>query len=573
MSSILTDYNCDFNTFSKKNNKKKRYFKIPLAFFDSNTEISKISNGAKVLYSLLRDFTNLSLKNKICDNNGNVYIFFTREKAENYLGYSNSTVNKFFKELKKFDLIHEIRQGFKKANKIYVKEFYFDNNNKLTTQFINTKDNSRVVNLLYKKHIKVNYSLFIDTEIKNKLTNDAKILYALLLYKEQLSVKKKFTDNNGHVCINFTRKEAQEYLNCSKDKICKLFRELTDNNLIAEVRQRLTLPNIIYLSDFNRNLESKEVVYKQETSTDYYSKIKVKKDNDCYNENLKNSFKEQIGYNFFELLSHELEDFNIKIVDKIIDVMCNTINTKKKYFKINNKDIHFYDVILKILEIKSFHISKIVNNYIANAHNIVYPDAYILSMLYNIAVETRYNKEYLVGYKQHKFEIADLKANFAINEINKYRYSKDINILINSLLKDIDFREYLESYEKKEIIYNAHNNIINLNKKLIDFNDTINKPNDIDDMVSNLIEKVVFKKEKYNFDTLNLAKNLCSLDGYSNFIALHKNDEKISYLKRSLEILALAHGIKVNDIDKDLEIIKYLSDTGKYLLNNNLYNL
>lgn len=112
-----------------------------------------------------------------------------------------------------------------------------------------------------------------------------------------------------------------------------------------------------------------------------------------------------------EYLNCSLEDFNIKIVDKIIYVMCNTINTKKKYFKINNKNIHFYNVILKMFEIKSFHISKIVNNYIANVKNIVYPEAYILSMLYNIAVETRYGKEYLIGYKQHKVEIEDYLCN------------------------------------------------------------------------------------------------------------------------------------------------------------------
>lgn len=80
-----------------------------------------MSNSARILYALLLERTGLSAQNHYFDRNGNAYIFFSREEAGKLLGLSERTVCKLFKELSFLNLIDDVPQGNKRANKIYVK--------------------------------------------------------------------------------------------------------------------------------------------------------------------------------------------------------------------------------------------------------------------------------------------------------------------------------------------------------------------------------------------------------------------------------------------------------------------
>ena len=109
------------NFVTCKNEYSYRYMAIPTELFE-NPQYKNLSALAKLLYSALLQRTSLSLQNHWTDNQGRAYVFFSREKAAEFLHCGEKTATKTFKELRDVDLIEEYRQhGLKAANKIYVK--------------------------------------------------------------------------------------------------------------------------------------------------------------------------------------------------------------------------------------------------------------------------------------------------------------------------------------------------------------------------------------------------------------------------------------------------------------------
>ena len=96
---------------------------------------------------------------------------------------------------------------------------------------------------------KVPKVLFTEERYKN-ISTDAKMLYALLLDRMNLSLKNNWYDCKGRVYQYFTVNEAKELLSFGHDKICRLFKELENANLIERKRQGLGKASIIYLRSF-----------------------------------------------------------------------------------------------------------------------------------------------------------------------------------------------------------------------------------------------------------------------------------------------------------------------------------
>ncbi|MBM6920491.1 replication initiator protein A [Phocea massiliensis] len=96
---------------------------------------------------------------------------------------------------------------------------------------------------------KVPKALFTEEKYK-PVSTDAKMLYGLLLDRMHLSAKNGWTDKRGRVYQFFTVKEAQDKLRFGHEKICRLFSELEQADLILRKRQGQGKPSIIYLKKF-----------------------------------------------------------------------------------------------------------------------------------------------------------------------------------------------------------------------------------------------------------------------------------------------------------------------------------
>lgn len=69
------------------------------------------------------------------------------------------------------------------------------------------------------------------TEKYKDLSTVAKVLYALLLDRNNLSILNNWIDSSGEVYQYFTIKEVKETLGFGNEKVCKLFKELEEVNL------------------------------------------------------------------------------------------------------------------------------------------------------------------------------------------------------------------------------------------------------------------------------------------------------------------------------------------------------
>ncbi|HET1798027.1 TPA: conserved phage C-terminal domain-containing protein [Streptococcus pneumoniae] len=96
------------------------FFKFPKPFI-YDEKYKKLSNNAKLLYMLLFDRLELSLKNGWHDKDGNVFQYYTNEQLMIDLNCnSNKTIIKIKKELKDAGLMTEVRQGMNLPNRIYL---------------------------------------------------------------------------------------------------------------------------------------------------------------------------------------------------------------------------------------------------------------------------------------------------------------------------------------------------------------------------------------------------------------------------------------------------------------------
>ena len=102
--------------------------------------------------------------------------------------------------------------------------------------------------ILSNKFYQIPQELFVSSLYKDKLNSDSKILYAFLLDRLSLSNKNHWIDEHKNIYLIFTRQEVQEKLGLSEKTATKAFKQLSDVNLIAEKRQGLGKPNLIYVA-------------------------------------------------------------------------------------------------------------------------------------------------------------------------------------------------------------------------------------------------------------------------------------------------------------------------------------
>lgn len=95
------------------------FYRIPKALF-ADSCFREISLSAKMLYGMLLDRMTLSTRNAWQDGDGQVFVYFTLEEAQEQLGCGHSKAVRLFAELESSGLIRRKRQGQGKPTKIYV---------------------------------------------------------------------------------------------------------------------------------------------------------------------------------------------------------------------------------------------------------------------------------------------------------------------------------------------------------------------------------------------------------------------------------------------------------------------
>ena len=253
--------------------------------------------------------------------------------------------------------------------------------------------------ILENSYYQIPQELFINKLYKEKLNSDGKILYAFLLDRLSLSQKNHWFDELNRVYLIFTREEVQDKLCLSEKTVTKTFKQLTDTNLIAEKRQGLGKPNLIYVGKINHS-DSENLRFLNRKNYD----SGIGESTTLESENLRGIKTNNIKTNIIntdsinpksdEILLLIKEKCNLNeftkeektILEDVIDNLYYTDNLKVgnitvNHFKISDK----LNLITKDNLVQLLHILKNTPN-IQNAKN------YLMICLYNNLGNTNINK-------------------------------------------------------------------------------------------------------------------------------------------------------------------------------------
>ncbi|MGK7379801.1 replication initiator protein A [Planococcus sp. 1R117A] len=89
--------------------------------------------------------------------------------------------------------------------------------------------------------------VFFTNERYKKLSNDAKIAFAILQDRLELSIRNRWFDEEGNIFFLYGNQQLAEILNCSKPTVIKIKKELHAAELLEEKRMGLSQSNRLYL--------------------------------------------------------------------------------------------------------------------------------------------------------------------------------------------------------------------------------------------------------------------------------------------------------------------------------------
>ena len=146
------------------------FYRVPKVLF-RREQFKQLSAEAKILYGIMLDKLDLSVKNKWVDEKGRVYIIYTIEQIMADMNCADQKATKLLDELeKKCGLIERKRQGLGKPNLIFVKNFITGVEGSMMVQIQNRENHdSGAVNITTADYPK---SRGINTNHNNTENND-----------------------------------------------------------------------------------------------------------------------------------------------------------------------------------------------------------------------------------------------------------------------------------------------------------------------------------------------------------------------------------------------------------------
>ena len=89
--------------------------------------------------------------------------------------------------------------------------------------------------------------LLQDEQLRD-ISNDAKVLYALLLDRASVSRQNGYVEPDGTIRLYFTLEQAQKKLHRSRQSVTRIFQQLEFSGLICRRKQGLGKPAMITLN-------------------------------------------------------------------------------------------------------------------------------------------------------------------------------------------------------------------------------------------------------------------------------------------------------------------------------------
>ena len=197
--------------------------------------------------------------------------------------------------------------------------------------------------------------LFEDAYFK-KMSAEAKIMYALLKDRFELSIQNEWVDKNNNIYFIFSNKHLCEYLGYAEQKIIKLKKELISFNLLTQERVGLNKPNRLYLLKPNYDIKashSKELPNSQFQNNEFGSSRTV----NLSGQELPNSQSNDTENNDTDYIKTESNDTNDLNDNKLTFPSNHTNHSNHYHSNFNNEALKF-----QLLE----ELPQSIQNYLSN---------------------------------------------------------------------------------------------------------------------------------------------------------------------------------------------------------------
>lgn len=325
---------------------KHKFFQIPKVFF-TNKKYLDISNNAKVAWSLLRDRSSLSRKNKwydLIDGKKVIYFIFTNEELMKLLNVkSKTTLSNIKKELENANLIESHRLGFNRPNKMYLlypeineddiyaideleeyeyQEYERDNNSQSQSGQGSTESGRPKNGLQEVQKVDSNDTYFNNTDLKELDTKDTKIDSLQTTSDSKKEIQKKYIERAFY---------NNEYK--IPDELSNVFKVFCKNIEESEIYYKSI--NKAKLDAFNFALENKGIdlihISKLENEPELLQRIVDSFVRSIRNIEQKRNVKNPTGYVYKATYRVILDYFDLSSVDNQYDSKNDYLNDFKEY--------------------------------------------------------------------------------------------------------------------------------------------------------------------------------------------------------------------------------------------------
>ena len=225
--------------------------------------------------------------------------------------------------------------------------------------------------------------LFEDAYFK-KMSAEAKIMYALLKDRFELSIQNEWVDKNNNIYFIFSNKHLCEYLGYAEQKIIKLKKELISFNLLTQERVGLNKPNRLYLLKPNYDIKashSKELPNSQFQNNEFGSSRTV----NLSGQELPNSQSNDTENNDTDYIKTESNDTNDLNDNKLTFPSNHTNHSNHNNSNFNNGALKF-----QLLEELPQSIQRYLSNFSVNEIKIIKPVLLKAKTSFNNSIDTYY---------------------------------------------------------------------------------------------------------------------------------------------------------------------------------------
>ena len=260
------------------------------------------------------------------------------------------------------------------------------------------------------------------------LSLHARVLYSLLLDRNELSEKNGMNDDCGKIVVFFPVEEVCQRLGCCRDTVTKLFRELEKFGMIKRKIQGLGRTALIYVKalseyeaeteqskiDDNKNVEQQDFAQRQNRITDADKsalQTPIFQDSGCrknrnqeadktvaiyternyteknYQENI---YPQSISYDdAIDEIAHQIEYDVLSergyggMLDEIVGLIADTLCANAPSVRIAGRQIPVETIRSRFSRLSAEHIEQVIRSLECNAVNVRNMRAYLLTAIYN----------------------------------------------------------------------------------------------------------------------------------------------------------------------------------------------